>query len=191
MLVLIDQDGVLADFDRGVNLLWHEKFPDRAVVDLALRRNFYLRDDYPAEYRADIKDLQASAGFILGLPPVPGALVALKTMLGAGHDVRICTAPLSRFTNCVVEKYQWVQEHLGPEWVRRVVLTKDKTLVRGDVLIDDKPEVTGSLVPTWEHLVFEAPYNVAAKGRRINWENWQQVLGEVELDQAHQRHGAP
>jgi len=50
----------------------------------------------------------------------------------------------------------------GPSWVDRIVLAKDKTLVRGDVLIDDKPEVTGSLCPSWEHLVFEAPYNVTA-----------------------------
>jgi 5'-nucleotidase len=192
MLVLVDQDGVLADFDRGFNLAWQEKFPDRAVVELALRRHFYLRDDYPEEHRAEIKQLQASAGFIVGLPPLPGALAALEAMLGAGHDVRICTSPLSRFTNCVGEKFQWVDDHLGAEWVGRIVLTKDKTLVRGDVLIDDKPEVTGSLVPTWEHLVFEAPYNSAATARRINWGNWQQVLGQVELDQARQRHaGSP
>jgi 5'-nucleotidase len=102
----------------------------------------------------------------------------MAAMLDAGHDVRICTAPLSRFTNCVGEKFQWVVNHLGPSWVERIVLTKDKSLVRGDVLIDDKPEVTGSLVPSWQHLVFEAPYNTVAIGRRINWSNWQQV----ELD---------
>ena len=35
----------------------------------------------------------------------------------------------------------------------------DKTLVRGDVLIDDKPHVTGSNAPTWQHLLYDAPYN--------------------------------
>jgi 5'-nucleotidase len=184
MLVLVDQDGVLADFDRGFNLAWQERFPHRAVLDLALRKNFYLHDDYPAGYRAEIRDIQASAGFILNLPPIPGALAALKALLDAGHDVRICTAPLSRFTNCVGEKFQWVVDHLGPAWVDRIVLTKDKTLVRGDVLIDDKPAVTGALDPLWEHLVFEAPYNVAATSRRINWSNWRQVLQQVELDRA-------
>lgn len=188
MLVLVDQDGVLADFDRGFNVAWHAKYPDRDVVDLALRRNFHLRDDYPEYYRAEIKDLQASPGFILGLPPVPRALEAVRAMLDAGHDVRICTAPLSRFTHCVPEKFQWVEDHLGPEWVARIVLTKDKTLVRGDVLIDDKPEVTGGLVPTWEHLVFEAPYNTAAGGRRVNWGNWQEVLAQIELERAEHAH---
>ena len=180
MLVLVDQDGVLADFDRVFDLAWRERFPERDLVEPASRKNFYLRDDYPAEYRADIKQVQASAGFILGLPPVPGALAAMDDMLAAGHDVRICTAPLTEFTHCVTEKYQWVQDNLGPEWVRRIVLTKDKTLVRGDVLIDDKPQVTGCLAPTWEHVVFEAPYNLGAVGRRINWDTWRRVLAEVE-----------
>jgi 5'-nucleotidase len=108
----------------------------------------------------------------------------MEEMLAAGHDVRICTAPLTAFTHCVTEKYQWVQDHLGPHWVRRIVLTKDKTLVRGDVLMDDKPEVTGCLVPSREHLVFEAPYNLGSPARRVNWANWRQVLAEVEHERA-------
>jgi beta-phosphoglucomutase-like phosphatase (HAD superfamily) len=32
MLVLVDQDGVLADFDRGFNLAWQENFPGRVVL---------------------------------------------------------------------------------------------------------------------------------------------------------------
>jgi 5'-nucleotidase len=184
MLVLVDQDGVIADFDEGFNVAWRAAHPERVVVEAPLRRTFYLRDDYPQEYSAEIRDIQSREGFILGLPPVPGALEALQGMLAAGHDVRICTSPLTRFTHCVGEKFQWAHDHLGPQWVGRVVLTKDKTLVRGDVLIDDKPEVTGALVPVWEHLVFEAPYNATAKGRRINWGNWQQVLAEVDRDRA-------
>jgi 5'-nucleotidase len=100
-------------------------------------------------------------------------------MLAAGHDVRICTSPLSGARFCAAEKIQWVHDRLGPEWERRVIITKDKTLVRGDVLIDDKPEVTGALVPTWEHLVFEAPYNIGAAGWRINWGNWSEVLAQA------------
>jgi 5'-nucleotidase len=102
-------------------------------------------------------------------------------MLAAGHDVRICTSPLTRFENCVPEKFLWVQRHLGDDWVQRIILTKDKTLVRGDVLIDDKPEVTGRLEPSWEHIVFEAPYNTASNARRLNWANWAQVFRDVEL----------
>ena len=31
-LVLVDQDGVLADFDAGFNLAWSGRFPEREVV---------------------------------------------------------------------------------------------------------------------------------------------------------------
>jgi hypothetical protein len=41
--------------------------------------------------------------------------------------------------------------------VNRVILTHDKTLVRGDVLIDDKPGITGNMIPAWKHLVFDSP----------------------------------
>ena len=36
-----------------------------------------------------------------------------------------------------------MEEHLGSEFTKRVILTRDKTLVRGDVLIDDKPTIGG------------------------------------------------
>jgi 5'-nucleotidase len=180
VLVLVDQDAVVADFDGGFELIWRERYPDRPFVEPAARRSFYIRDDYPAEYGDEIRAIHTAEGFISGLAPVQGALDALRAMLVVGHDVRICTSPLSTFRFCVTEKFQWVHDHLGADWVNRLIITKDKTLVRGDVLIDDKPEVTGALVPLWEHLVFEAPYNVGAPGRHINWGNWRGVLAEVE-----------
>jgi 5'-nucleotidase len=180
VLVLFDQDGVVADFDGGVNAKLAVLHPNLVLVEPSARRNFYLHDDYPPEYRDEIGAIECEEGFILGLAPVPGAVEALHAMLGAGHDVRICTAPLSRSTFCPGEKVQWVRDHLGAEWASRVILTKDKTYVRGDVLVDDKPEVKGALVPAWEHLVFERPYNLGAKGRHVNWGNCEQVLSEVE-----------
>ena len=151
----------------------------RCLLEPASRKTSYLRDDYPAEYRADIKQVQASAGFILGLPPVPGALAAMDDMLAAGHDVRICTAPLTEFTHCVTEKYQWVQDNLpGMGSAYRAHQGQDTgERRRAD---HDKPQVTGCLAATWEHVVFEAPYNLGAVGRRINWDTWRRVLAEVE-----------
>lgn len=182
MLVLVDQDGVLADFDAGVNRALRRQHPGLPIIDPALRRSFHLRDDYPAEYLEEIREIQASAGFIVGLEPMPGALEAMRDMLAIGHDVRICTAPLTQFTNCVAEKFQWVQDHLGHAWLHRIVLTKDKTLVRGDVLIDDCPEVVGTLVPSWEHLIFDASYNAASKGRRLTWASWRHVLDDLPVE---------
>ncbi len=41
-------------------------------------------------------------------------------------------------------QFEWVQQHLGRGWVNRLVITKDKTIVTGDLLIDDRPKIKGS-----------------------------------------------
>lgn len=83
----------------------------------------------------------------------------MKELLALGMDVRICTSPLSQFENCVAEKYLWVEKHLGREATNRLILTKDKTLVHGNLLIDDKPLIQGAVKPRWKHVLFDAPYN--------------------------------
>ncbi len=80
-------------------------------------------------------------GFILGLPPIEGGLQAVKDMLSSGIDVRICTSPFAHYSgheHSFFEKYEWIEKNLGSDWVERVILTRDKTLVRGEFLIDDK-----------------------------------------------------
>jgi 5'-nucleotidase len=77
----------------------------------------------------------------------------------------------------VLEKYEWVDQHLGLAWVDRIVLTRDKTLVNGDILIDDRPQIEGAAKPTWEHVLYDQPYNRSETGkRRLTWANWRTVL---------------
>jgi len=40
-------------------------------------------------------------------------------------------------------QFAWVKQHLGAEWMKRIIITCDKTLIHGDLLIDDKHAVTG------------------------------------------------
>jgi len=44
-------------------------------------------------------------------------------------EVVICSSPITNYKNCVTEKYQWVEKHLGKEKIGQVMLTKDKTIV--------------------------------------------------------------
>ena len=73
----------------------------------------------------------------------------------------------------------WVERHFGEAFLPRLILAKDKTWVHGDVLIDDKPEVTGSRTPTWQHVIFDQPFNRGADGPRMTWSNWREVLGSL------------
>jgi 5'-nucleotidase len=177
MRLLIDMDGVLADFEAGFLEAWRAQHPELPYIPVAERQLFYLSEEYPSELRPLVREVLTAPGFFRNLAPLPGGLEALQALEGLGHQVFICTSPLRAYQNCVGEKFAWVDAHLGQAWVKRIVLTSDKTLVQGDILVDDRPEVTGIQTPSWEHVVFDAPYNRASPSRRrINWENWRTVL---------------
>jgi 5'-nucleotidase len=110
------------------------------------------------------------------LPPITGATEALRALLEQGHDVRICTSPLNQYRNCVPEKYEWIERHLGPEFVTRMIVSKDKTIVYGDVLVDDNPSVKGLCLAKWQHVIFDQPYNRHVDGARMTQANWREVL---------------
>lgn len=177
MIVLVDQDGPLADFERGFLEGWQRQYPGAFFVPYAERRSFYVRDEYPPHLRTWVDGLHYAPGFYRSLPPTPGCVEAIREMGELGLDVRICTAPLTRYENCVLEKYEWVERHLGREFTKRMIVTKDKTLVRGAYLIDDRPAVEGSLKPEWEHILFDCPYNrQVPRKRRLSWANWREIL---------------
>lgn len=177
VIVLIDQDGPLADFERGFLENWKRKFPDELCVPLEKRRSLKVRDDYPEHLREKVESVYFEEGFCKNLPLVQGATEAVQSLIELGHDVRICTSPLSRYENCVLEKYKWVEQHFGREFTKRIIVTKDKTLIKGRYLIDDSPEIQQVPNIEWDHVIFDAPYNRAITSRpRITWKNWQEIL---------------
>ncbi|MDO5863488.1 MULTISPECIES: hypothetical protein [Paenarthrobacter] len=109
---------------------------------------------------------------------MPGAVEAVLAMEEAGLNVLFCSTSFATHPTCASEKLASFEEHLGSRWVNRVILTHDKTLVRGDVLIDDKQGITGNMAPTWTHLVLDQPYNrgLADAPRLREWNDWEAAL---------------
>lgn len=177
MIILIDMDNTLADFDRALLESWRTLYPNEFYVPLEKRKSFHPHKDYPEHLQRKIEEICHTAGFIRNLPPIPGGIEAVKAMLAGGHDVRFCTSHLSGYDYCLLEKYQWIDAYFGAEAVNRIIFTRDKTLIRGDILIDDKPEITGNTTPTWEHIVYDRPHNRhITNKRRLTWDNWRDVV---------------
>ena len=176
--IIVDLDGVAADFESGFYQVWTRLYPGRFVIPPEQRTTFKLLDQYPEEHHPDMVALYTAAGFIRNLPPMPGAVEALRQIVEGGYTIRICTSPLTIYQNCVEEKYAWVEQYFGEDWVKRIIMTKDKTEVRADMLIDDRPQVEGDLPPVWEHIIFDQPYNQHVNKRRLNhdWSNWQELF---------------
>ncbi|XP_019373598.1 PREDICTED: 5'(3')-deoxyribonucleotidase, cytosolic type [Gavialis gangeticus] len=185
--VLADMDGVLADFEAGVLRAFLARFPGEPRVELAQRRGFSVREQYRGlreDLAAKIVSVYESPGFFLGLDPIPGAIEAMKEMIQMKDtEVFICTSPLQKYDPCIPEKYKWVEKHLGPEFVDRLILTRDKTIVSADLLFDDKDTIQGvEPNPSWEHILFTCCHNkhleLKPPHRRLqSWaDDWRAIL---------------
>jgi 5'-nucleotidase len=187
MRILVDMDGVLADFEGRFLDIWRQQHPDKLYIAREQRNTAYLIDQYPARYKDLIQHIFFAPGFFRSLPPIPGGLEALTDMRQANIEVFICTTPFAQFKNCVLEKFEWVEENLGPEWIERIILTFDKTLVSADYLIDDMPSITGLESPSWKHILYHCPQNASEQSKkRLTWDNWKEVmLSEEKFREAY------
>lgn len=157
-ILLVDMDGPLADFEAGHQRVCREQgYPD--FVTGADRTSWDILTLLSPEWRRTVHRHWRAPGFFAELPPVEEALKTLREWDRQGHRVFLCTAPLSYSDTCAQEKLAWVGRHLGHDFVRRTIITSDKTLVTGDILLDDKPEVHGVGTPAWRHLVYHMRYN--------------------------------
>jgi 5'-nucleotidase len=177
MAILVDMDGPLANFEEHFYNMSLKVMNRDLVVTPENRVSRNVEDDYPSNVSAQIRRIMYAPNFFSTIPPVEAGLSALKEMLKMGLNPIICTAPLYGSTSCAMEKLMWVEKYLGREWVDRVVIARDKTLVKGLVLIDDNVQ-KGAMTPHWIPLLYDQPHNIKETGfdRIRNWENWQDTI---------------
>lgn len=80
---------------------------------------------------------QSKWGFFLGLKEIPNAINSIN-LLKEKYDVWILTRPSFQNLNCYTEKAKWVLDHLGEDMLKKMIISEDKSLVKGDYLIDDQ-----------------------------------------------------
>ena len=175
MIVLVDMDGTIADLEGRFVEQYNALYPEYPVGP---RTEWDLASDVSPERRESVWAILSKDGFFAGLDPLPGAVDAFRAMHAEGHDVVLCTSPYVESRWCESEKRHWAEQHLGVEAGRSMVITKDKTLVRGDVLIDDKPVIAGRLSPAWRHVLVDQAWNRHVGLPRIarDWSDWREVL---------------
>lgn len=180
MHILVDMDGVIANWGKQWDHVLDTHWPEARAPRHHQQTSFDLKAGLDA-YDRDVVDMVMNhPNFYRDLDPFEGAAQAITNMQADGHTVTICTSPWLSNKTCVADKLEWLERHIGEGWSSKAVITGDKTLVHGDILIDDKPHIKGAHTPTWEHVLFDQPYNrdVANKQRITGWANWStQILG--------------
>lgn len=108
IIVFLDMDGVLADFDGAITS--------------------GVTNDPPEMFEA---------GFFRKLKVHEGAKDAVEALL-ANPNLRVYIGSKPTYKNplCATEKFQWIIEHF-PALKKRIVLACNKELLQGDVLVDD------------------------------------------------------
>lgn len=173
--VLVDMDGVLADFEARVLQIITDEHPDIPLPEA--RTNFYIEEDFPEEYRPIIESIYRRAGFFSELPLINGAPDGWQRILDAGFIPRICTSPVRRNPTCEQDKRSWLEEHFAPRFgswvVDTAIISKTKHHFEGVALIDDRPRIAFAELASWMHVLFEQPYNrnQADKPRLRDWED--------------------
>jgi 5'-nucleotidase len=171
--ILVDLDGVVADWGGaygrrldayGAAAAGIPRHRDQLTFDLNEGRT-------DAEKRI-IAAIMVEPGFYAELEPIAGARSVLKALRAQGHEIYFVTSPWVSNPTCASDKLNWVARVYGDHWAQRTIITSEKHLVRGDVLIDDKPEIKNAADAEWRHILFTQPYNAHIDDHRARLDSW-------------------
>ncbi|MCH5377167.1 MAG: hypothetical protein JJ992_24660 [Planctomycetes bacterium] len=88
----------------------------------------------------DVEFPQSIPGFFERLEPVEGAIDSVR-QLQQQFDVYVLSAPSTRNPHSYSEKRIWIEKHFDYPFTKRLILSPNKGLLKGDFLIDD--HITG------------------------------------------------
>lgn len=83
---------------------------------------------------------QSRVGFFCELEPIENAIESVKYLKTLGHDIYFLTAPSYKNPHCYTEKRLWIEQYFGLDACKNLIISRNKGLVMGDYLIDDRTE---------------------------------------------------
>lgn len=163
--LLLDMDGPLAAFDEHGWLHVEKNGWQADVASWADQRHRYFTDHLPTSAeRKQARRMTEAKGWFRDLPVTAGAkegvreLLAYRGQFGQSLDIWVCTKPMASNPYCADEKRAWIAEHF-PELKNRIIITPDKSMVCGSVLLDDAPNPAWIGNAWWKPVIFTQPFN--------------------------------
>ena len=81
---------------------------------------------------------QSELGFFTHLKPIKDAINSVNFLLQQPiFDIYILTAPSVRNAHCYTEKRLWIENYFDLDFARKLIIATNKSLLKGDFLIDD------------------------------------------------------
>lgn len=180
MRILLDQDGPLAGFDEH---FWQEAIAaghEFEIAGLHEQTARFITDHIHKDRRWEARQLTYQPGFFGQFPVVEGAFEGVEEMLRRGHDVWVCTKPMESNPTCHSDKYGWIEEHF-PALKHKLIIAPDKSLIKGDILIDDAINMKWAMVAEWHPVVFSYPWNSdGTEWEPLDHWDWTHSVDELE-----------
>ena len=134
-VICIDMDEVIADTLTEHLFRYNRDFQaNLSRADLCGR---LLRDLVPPEHQASLEEYTFSEDFFSSLAVLPNAQRVLL-QLQSRYDIFIATAAME-IPSSFNAKFRWLSDHFPFSPASHIVFCGDKSILRGDFLIDDNP----------------------------------------------------
>lgn len=152
-------DDVLAD----LNGWWWDRCIEAGVVfdvaDRSLQTHRFGSDHIPDPVHRRLARSFLEVGHAFAeFPVIEGAQEGVTDLLDRGHDLWVCSKPLEVNHHCMDDKATWLRRYF-PWLATRLILAPDKTMVHGDVLLDDAPPPFTFPQYPWAPVVFTRAFN--------------------------------
>lgn len=166
--IIIDMDDVLADASARILEVFNELNGTQVDKGFFNERDFYqfINLNGHKSYRPQLFE----PGFFRNLTVMPDAQEVVKE-LSEKHKVYIVSAA-TEFPNSLKEKYDWMAEYFPFISWKNFMLCGDKSIVKGDVMIDDHEK--NLLTFEGERLLYDAMHNKLLTGYKRVY-NWQEI----------------
>jgi 5'-nucleotidase len=180
MKILVDLDGVAADFYGSVLSIYNREFGDSLtredIVSWELSSDIFTKTT-----TKHLNGYFDRRNFWTDLKPMDGAVESLKYLHSQGHDLMVVTAVPLNSRECCYEKLVWVEEHLPFIGHANFCAVMRKSAVRGDILFDDGPHNIEAFPALT--CVMDTAYNRGVKSdfRVKSWESFIKVVEGIAI----------
>ena len=177
MTILVDMDDVLEQLVVG----WVTYLNERYGTDVTAQdvKSWNVSAAFPTLTHDEVYAAVEDDALWDYVGPMPGAADGIRRLTEAGHEVYVVTAAGYQTLRAKMEKVLFRYFPFIP-W-ERVIITQNKQMIRGDILIDDGPHnLTGG---AYRKILFDAAHNRSFDEKSVGAvrvKNWTEVCEAVE-----------
>jgi 5'(3')-deoxyribonucleotidase len=168
LTIIVDLDSTLNNFDEALAAEYSKRTGNNITA------KDFVEWDLEPQFGKTIMDIFHEPGFFLSLDPLPNSVAVVNDWIELGHKVVVATTPPRNSVTAGWEKRKWTAQHFPMIKQQNIVLVEQKSLLLGDVLIDDKMQNCLDFLPRLSLLRLRAHNinDIRWRDGLFQWSDW-------------------